>query len=108
MSGFIKNLHFSNILKVVVVILIPIIISSGFDWESGSSGKGTEITYLAYGTSDGQSFAIKTDGTLWAWGNNNFGQLGDGTTISRTMPTKIVTDTDWASIAAGLYHTIAL
>lgn len=44
------------------------------------------------------TIALKTDGTLWAWGNNDNGQLGDGTTISKNIPTQIGTDADWAII----------
>ncbi len=32
---------------------------------------------------------IDIDGTLWSWGDNGYGQLGDGTTISRNTPVKI-------------------
>ena len=42
---------------------------------------------------DGEStFAIKQDGTLWAWGANEHGQLGDGTTMDRGIPTLIMKD----------------
>ncbi len=54
------------------------------------------------------SFEIHTDGTLWAWGGNTNGQLGDGTTTQRTSPVQIGTDNKWASIAVGEIHTIGL
>jgi alpha-tubulin suppressor-like RCC1 family protein len=54
------------------------------------------------------SVGLKTDGTLWTWGLNAYGQLGDGSITTRLVPTQIGTDTDWASIAAGNYHTVAL
>ena len=68
---------------------------------------GTETwSYIACGFQ--QSFAIKSDGTLWAWGRNDFGQLGDGTTIERRQPVQIGTDTDWVAVAAGYRHGAAL
>ena len=54
------------------------------------------------------SVAIKADGTLWAWGLNAYGQLGDGTIADKLVPTQIGTDTDWASVAAGDRHTVAI
>ncbi|MBA6153166.1 T9SS type A sorting domain-containing protein [Gelidibacter maritimus] len=54
------------------------------------------------------TIAIKTDGTLWAWGDNSGGQLGDGTTTTKRVPTKIGTDTDWEAIATGYQHVIAI
>jgi len=44
------------------------------------------------------SYAIKSDGTLWAWGNNDYGQLGDGTQIEKTIPVQIMTN---VSLIAG-------
>jgi alpha-tubulin suppressor-like RCC1 family protein len=32
---------------------------------------------------------MKNDGSFWAWGNNTYGQVGDGTTINRNTPIKI-------------------
>ncbi|MDY7033888.1 MAG: hypothetical protein SVY10_18495, partial [Thermodesulfobacteriota bacterium] len=51
---------------------------------------------------------IKADGSLWAWGRNNYGQLGDGTTAYKNTPTQIGTDTDWSYLAAGGYHTVGI
>jgi alpha-tubulin suppressor-like RCC1 family protein len=47
------------------------------------------------------SLAIKTDGTLWGWGGNSFGQIGDNTIQPRSTPTRIGTITDWEVISAG-------
>jgi alpha-tubulin suppressor-like RCC1 family protein len=52
--------------------------------------------------------AIKNDGTLWAWGANSFGMLGDGTTITRKSPVQIGTDTNWSKISAGTVNTLAI
>ena len=54
------------------------------------------------------SLAIKTNGTLWTWGDNSNGQLGDGTTLKRNTPVQIGSDTDWSSISGGLYFSVAL
>jgi alpha-tubulin suppressor-like RCC1 family protein len=51
---------------------------------------------------------LKTDGTLWAWGSNGVGELGDGTTTERHTPVQIGTDADWVSVAAGTFYTLAL
>jgi alpha-tubulin suppressor-like RCC1 family protein len=40
------------------------------------------------------SLALKTDGTLWGWGFNFDGELGDGTSNSKSTPTQIGTATD--------------
>jgi len=52
--------------------------------------------------------ALKADGTVWAWGWNGFGQLGDGTTIDSTTPVQVSGLTDVIAIAAGTYNTLAL
>ena len=52
--------------------------------------------------------AIKTDGTLWAWGDGRSGQLGLGSYSSKTTPTQVGTDNDWAQVSLGNEFTIAL
>lgn len=57
--------------------------------------------------------AVKADGTLWAWGNNNAGKLGDGTLTNRTTPVQVKNAdgsafTDVVAAAAGGTHSLAL
>ena len=54
------------------------------------------------------SFGIQTDGTLWAWGSNTFGNLGDGTYVNESVPTRIGTANNWQTVVAGFYVTVAL
>jgi alpha-tubulin suppressor-like RCC1 family protein len=53
--------------------------------------------------------AIKTDGTLWTWGLNDYGQLGDGTTTSRSSPVQTVAaGTNWKIVCSGRNSTLAI
>ena len=52
--------------------------------------------------------AIKTDGTLWAWGINSSGYLGTGNTVSRSSPVQIGALTNWSTVSHGQYHTLSI
>jgi alpha-tubulin suppressor-like RCC1 family protein len=64
------------------------------------------IQKLALGES--HALAIKTDGTLWAWGANGSGQLGDGGTTASSSPKQIGTATTWLSVVAGNDFSVGL
>ncbi|MGZ3455968.1 MAG: hypothetical protein ACXVEF_40555 [Polyangiales bacterium] len=53
------------------------------------------------------SCALGTDGTVRCWGDNAYGQLGDGTTTNRTSPTSITGLADVTQLVAGDFHTCA-
>jgi alpha-tubulin suppressor-like RCC1 family protein len=56
----------------------------------------------------GGASGIKSDGTLWSWGSNANGQLGDGTSINRSSPVQVLGGGSWSSVAAGQYARIAI
>lgn len=67
---------------------------------------GTQWTSVATGPL--HTAAVRSDGTLWTWGYNNKGQLGDGTTTQRNSPVQVGTDTTWLRVSAGYYFTVGL
>jgi alpha-tubulin suppressor-like RCC1 family protein/subtilisin family serine protease len=52
--------------------------------------------------------ALRNDGTVWAWGDNNHGQLGDGTTKNKTTPVLVSGLSGVIAIAGGGYRSLAL
>ena len=55
--------------------------------------------------------AIKTNGTLWAWGRNQFGQLGLGVAgnyVNRSSPIQVGALTDWSKVSASSYMCAAI
>jgi alpha-tubulin suppressor-like RCC1 family protein len=71
---------------------------------------GTDTDWAVVSAGNGHGMALKTDGTLWAWGRNDCGQLGNGTisVYPNPSPVQIGTDTDWAFISAGHWHSTAI
>ena len=71
-------------------------VAGGTNWKQVASGG----IHLA---------AIKTDGTLWAWGYNFNGQLGDNTSVAKSSPVMVnVTTSSWKHVGAGAFHTVAI
>ena len=76
------------------------------DDESWQLFSGLSIVQVAAG--DGSSYALASDGSLWAWGWNLGGKLGDGTTINRPTPVQVIGLTDVKSISAYADGILAL
>lgn len=66
----------------------------------------TSRTIVAAG--EDHAMSLKPDGTVWAWGYNYYGQLGDGTTTNRSTPVQVSGLTNVIAIAAGGSFSVAL
>jgi alpha-tubulin suppressor-like RCC1 family protein len=70
---------------------------------------GTNWKQLASGNDLYQMSAIKTDGTLWTWGYNPYGQLGDSTVVNKSSPVQTIAGgTNWKQVSCGYYHMVAI
>ena len=74
------------------VILFALVLTSCSSSTSTISSTQQSITAIAAGYF--HTIALKTDGSLWAWGLNDKGQLGDGTTTNSTIPKQIIEEGD--------------
>ena len=71
-------------------------VSAGTNWKQVSAGCG-------------HSGAIKTDGTLWLWGSNAFGQLGNNTIASQSSPIQTISaGTDWKNVSVSSTRVAAI
>lgn len=66
----------------------------------------TNITAIAAGSY--HAIARESDGTVWTWGYNPYGQLGDGTTTLRSSPVELTTISSISKVGAGDNHSIAI
>lgn len=72
----------------------------------GGSGTLTDVVAVACGFQ--HTLAVRGDGTVWAWGANGFGQLGDGTLEGRAAPTQVAGVSQAKLVAAGYGHSLAV
>jgi alpha-tubulin suppressor-like RCC1 family protein len=78
----------------------PVVIGTGYSAVASGGEEG------AFGLSQTHVLAVKADGTLWAWGNNAAGQLGDGTSTSRATPVQI--GAGYKAVTAGRKFSLAI
>ncbi|MCL2602122.1 MAG: InlB B-repeat-containing protein, partial [Treponema sp.] len=97
-----------NVLKVAADATpgtITIIVSAG---NLNDERSLTILQSTANAASGRHTAAIKSNGTLWAWGWNYYGQLGDNTIGSRRVPVQEYSSSTWVSVSSGSGYTAAI
>ena len=85
--------------------------NSAYADRSSPTQLGTETTWSEIATTlyGGSVRALKTDGTLWVWGRNDMGQLGQNNLTNYSSPRQLGTSTDWSTVGrGGNYHMHAV
>ncbi|BDR52784.1 hypothetical protein KIM372_06910 [Bombiscardovia nodaiensis] len=77
----------------------------------GAIPSGTQITSISAGTD--HAMALSSTGTAYAWGRNDMGQVGDGTTVDKLTPVKVLPGemtpgSTIIAISAGGWHSLAI
>jgi len=75
---------------------------------SAGNAVNSEVQWRQIAPGYRHTAAIRSDGTLWTWGENSYGQLGLGDTVSKSTPQQVGIDTNWSAVTVGGYHTLAL
>jgi alpha-tubulin suppressor-like RCC1 family protein len=82
---------------------------TGLPWFRSSPVQvGSSTNWKQVSTGQSHTVAIKTDGTLWSWGRNDRGQIGNNTIADRSSPTQIGSGKNWRQVSCGVINTYAL
>ena len=71
-------------------------------------GALTNWKYVSLSRSSTNAIAVKTDGTLWTWGGNSTGQLGNNTVVNSSTPGQVGILTDWSLVSTDGGTCIAI
>ena len=75
----------------------PVQVGALTDWSDAKISSNRSIT-----------LAVKSNGTLWAWGLGGYGSLGNGNTTSRSSPVQVGALTNWAEVSVGFGNVLAV
>ena len=67
-----------------------------------------QLSTLSLSAGQRHAMALRSDGSIWAWGTNRVGELGLGTNILAMSPMRIAGVTNVISISAGAFHSLAV
>ena len=100
------TIKFRRMLRLALLTMSAVLATVAFTPAPASA---LTQTWVRIGGGNYHTCAIRTDGTLWCWGANWWGQLGVGDTTSHNVPVQVTTRTDWVDVSSGGWsHTCAV
>ena len=96
MTIFRKVFRYTHFVLLSILLIVSSSLGSSFSVTPRIAGGGEH------------SIALKSDGTVWTWGKNGRGQLGNGKSKDSTVPVQVKNLTGIIGISGGSSHTVAL
>ena len=102
----VKNMNFirSKISMIIILVLVFFIVDLNFNYfkvEAKSNVLLEELKIVDIAAGTDHNLALDQQGNLWAWGRNDYGQVGNGTTIDQPTPVQIMRGHKFKKISAG-------
>ena len=92
--------------RMISVILTVVVLFTAAATGLARPAQATTGAFKEVAAGSTFSLALMEDNSLWSWGRNSYGQLGDGTTTHRDYPAKILSNV--TAVAAGGSHALAI
>ncbi|MDO8584960.1 MAG: Ig-like domain-containing protein [bacterium] len=99
-------MNIKNIRNLFTTVALASSFVAGFVGIAGAQVASPVITEVATGCQ--HSLALTSGGTVFGWGRNDYGQVGDNTIVNRSTPTPISGLNGVIGIGAGCYHSVAV
>ena len=114
-----KRVSLLNKYKAYILVLIATLGIALLGCENKAAGAEQEYySFTSIAAGENHTVGIDIDGTLWSWGRNDDGELGDGTTANKSIPIRVQkkpeegplanNTTKWKAVSAGAFHTVGL
>ena len=92
-------MKFSQTIRILCLFLAGAVSLHADSWQ---------MTTLNIAAGRSQALALRSDGSVWSWGTNEFGEMGIGSSTGSSFPVRIIGVTNVAGIAAGWQHSLAV
>ncbi|HEX3028454.1 MAG TPA: hypothetical protein VHT34_03930, partial [Clostridia bacterium] len=99
---------FKKLIVALCIIALQLALITEFKTKVYAAAGNSATPFIMAAAGGSHTVALKKDGTVWSWGSNESGQLGDGTTKNKSKPVQVVGLKSVISVGAGAYSSFAI